>query len=356
MAASPYGDVLQCLEWGAVKRPDWQPLPVALGSPQIPDATALVLRRAIPRSGRQIFYLPRGPILDWARADIARALVERLREVADSQRAVLIKIDPAVPMETPGIAETLRGLGFQPSPDASGGFGGTQPRCVMKLDIAASPDEVMKGFHSKWRYNIRLAERKGVEVKQECTRDDLKIFHDLYRVTAQRDRFTGRPLAYFQKLWDVLVEKEMAKLFLTFYQGQPLSGAFCFVLPPQCWYVYGASSNEHRNVMPNHLMQWAMIRWAKERGCTVYDFRGVADVSTPATAPQPGTDGKGEASGSPDHGGDKHLEGLNRFKAGFGAHVVQYVGEWDLPLNKQWYWLWTTARPRLVATLKKMRR
>ena len=365
MAASPYGDVLQCLEWGAVKRPDWQPVAVSLGPSSSPNATALVLRRDIPRTGRRIFYVPRGPILDWAQADVARALVERLREQAATQRAVLIKIDPAVPLPAPGVAATLRDLGFLPSPDASGGFGGTQPRTVMKLDIAASPDEIMKGFHQKWRYNVRLAERKGIEVKQNCTRDDLPIFHELYRVTAARDGFTGRPLAYFQKLWDVLVTRDMAKLFITTYQGQPLSAALCFVLPPQCWYVYGASSNEHRNLMPNHLMQWTMMRWAKERGCTVYDFRGVADVPTPPAAEQAANgDGKSPHGKSPhdkseagaSDASDNHLEGLNRFKAGFGAHVVQYVGEWDLPLNPQWYWLWTTARPKLVAALKKMRR
>jgi peptidoglycan pentaglycine glycine transferase (the first glycine) len=354
VAASPYGDVLQCLDWGDVKRPDWHPVPVALHRAENIDATALVLRRAIPRTGRNIFYVPRGPILDWSRADVARSLVVRLREAAKAHKAILIKIDPAVPSSTPGIAATLRALGFQPSPDASGGFGGTQPRCVMKLDISGSPEELMARFHQKWRYNIRLAERKGVTVRDDCTRDDLPIFHDLYRVTAERDGFTGRPLAYFQKLWDVLVEKEMAKLFVTFYQGQPLSAAICFVLPPQCWYVYGASSNEHRNMMPNHAMQWAMMRWARERGCTVYDFRGVANEGE---KPGGATDNKGTQADKDDRAAsDQHLQGLNRFKAGFGAQLVDYVGEWDLPLDKPWYWLWTTARPRLVAALKKQSR
>jgi lipid II:glycine glycyltransferase (peptidoglycan interpeptide bridge formation enzyme) len=222
----------------------------------------------------------------------------------------------------------------------------------MKLDISGSPEELMARFHQKWRYNIRLAERKGVEVRDDCTRDDLKIFHDLYRVTAERDGFTGRPLEYFQKLWDVLVEKEMAKLFVTFYNDQPLSAAICFVLPPQCWYVYGASSNEHRNVMPNHAMQWAMMRWARARGCTIYDFRGVADEGEKPGGTPDNKDSKDEKATA----SDNHLQGLNRFKAGFGAQLVDYVGEWDLPLNKPWYWLWTTGRPRLMAALRKQGR
>jgi lipid II:glycine glycyltransferase (peptidoglycan interpeptide bridge formation enzyme) len=343
VAASPYGDVLQCEEWGQVKQPEWQPLLVQVEDSGRLQASALVLRRALPRTNRNILYVPRGPILDWSQPAIARALTARLREVAQQQNAILIKIDPAVPAATPGMAQTLRELGFQPSPDASGGFGGTQPRCVMKLDINGTEDEVMARFHQKWRYNIRLAERKGVRVVSDCTRDDLKIFHDIYRVTAQRDGFTGRPLAYFEKLWDVLVTKDLAKLFVTYHNETPLSAAICFILRPQCWYVYGASSNEHRNLMPNHAMQWAMIRWAREQGCSVYDFRGVHDVAKSA-------DGQAAPTSlidSPD--------GLVRFKAGFGAELVEYIGEWDLPLNKSWYWLWTTARPKLVAAMKNMK-
>ena len=342
MAASPYGDVLQCLEWGEIKKPDWRPLPIHIGSAENPDAVALVLRRSLPRTGRCIFYVPRGPILDWNDQAASRALVEKLKAEAKRQRAILIKIDPAVPAATPGIQDTLRNLGFRPSPDAVGSFGGTQPRFVMKLDISAPLDKVMAQFHQKWRYNIRLAERKGIVVKTECTRDDVKVFHELYRVTAERDGFTGRPLNYFYKLWDVLVERGLAKFFVTSYEGQPLSAAICFLLGRQCWYVYGASSNEHRNLMPNHAMQWAMIRWAKEQGCEVYDFRGVHDIK--------------DAGGQVLQNLMDSPDGLVRFKAGFGAQLVEYCGEWDLPVNPRWYWLWTVGRPRLVSALKKLKR
>jgi peptidoglycan pentaglycine glycine transferase (the first glycine) len=356
VAASPYGDVLQCLEWGEVKKPDWRPVPVALESAGRLDATALVLKRFIPRTGRSIFYVPRGPILDWNRPEIAASLVKRLREVARAHNAILIKVDPAVPTGTPGVVETLQRLGFHPSPDAQGGFGGTQPRCVMKLDIGGTPDEIMAQFHQKWRYNTRLAERKGVIVQDDCTRDDLEIFHRLYAVTAQRDGFTGRPLRYFQKLWDALVPKDMARLFITYHNSKPLSAAICFVLGHQCWYVYGASSNENRNLMPNYAMQWAMMRWAKERGCTLYDFRGVADEGGAPSGTTPSGSPASTQSTEKSDGADNHLLGLNRFKAGFGAQLVDYVGEWDLPLNKNWYWLWTVGRPRLVAALKKHRK
>jgi lipid II:glycine glycyltransferase (peptidoglycan interpeptide bridge formation enzyme) len=110
--------------------------------------------------------------------------------------------------------------------------------------------------------------------------------------------------------------------------------------------------------MPNHAMQWAMISWAKEQGCTVYDFRGVADEGASAAGAAPSSDPAPaeKTDGAPVKEGkeaDNHLLGLNRFKAGFGAQLVDYVGEWDLVLDAKWYWLWTTARPKLVKALKK---
>ena len=335
VAASPFGDVLQTLEWGPVKRPEWTPLPVAIENDDGIEASALVLQRKLI-GNRTFFYLPRGPILDWQQDGLPQAMLERLQAEAQSRRAAFIKIDPCVPDQTPGVKEKLGALGFGFSPDATGHFGGTQPRCNMKLSLAGSLDDIQARFHQKWRYNIRLAAKKGISVTGDTTREDLEIFHSIYRVTAGRNEFTGRPLSYFQKMWDALVPAGLMKLFVTTHDGQPLSAAICFLLPPQCWYIYGASSNEKRNLMPNHLMQWTMIQWAKENNCELYDFRGVPD-------PDAGEMPPGE-------------EGLVRFKTGFGAELVRYIGEYDLPLDKNFYWLWTSARPRLVGALKKLKR
>lgn len=335
VAASPYGDVLQTLEWGPVKQPEWQPIPVALEGEGQYEATALILKRALP-AGRSFFYLPRGPILDWSRPEIAEAMMAELRQLAKQHKAAFIKIDPCVPDNVPGVTEQLLKMGFIESADAKTHFGGTQPRCNMKLSLEGTLDDVQARFHQKWRYNIRLAAKKGVTVRSETTRDDLKIFHDIYRVTSSRNEFTGRPLSYFQKMWDSLEPAGIMKVFVTEHEGQPLSAAICFKLPPQCWYVYGASSNEKRNLMPNHLMQWTMMQWAIDNGCTLYDFRGVPD---PAQGDIPA-----------------HEEGLVKFKSGFGAEMVRYVGEFDLPLDKTAYWAWTSARPKLVSALKKLKK
>ena len=337
------GDILQCLEWGEVKKPDWQPIPISVERDGVLRAVALVLKRKMPYSDRSIFYVSRGPILDWNDADLVRELFAKIRDEARRHKAAFIKIDPAIPRDapsTPGIETTLRAIGFLPSPESQSSFGGTQPRCVMKMDISAPTEKVPEQFHQKWRYNLRLGERKGLTVKSDCTREDLKIFHELYLVTASRDGFKGYPFSYFEKLWDTLFAKDLAKLFLVYHDDKPLSGAISFVLPPQCWYVFGASGNEGRNLMPNHAMQWAMMKWAKERGCTIYDFRGVHDVRK-----------------DPDFTGNlmDSSDGLVRFKAGFGAQLTEYFGEWDWPLDKKWYWAWTKARPALAQAAKKVR-
>ena len=354
MGASPHGDVLQCLPWGQVKRPDWQPLPLALTENGQIVASALVLKRNLPRVKRSIFYLPRGPILDWSRPTLFAALLHQLRGLARRHRAILLKIDPAVALtssDAPQVLALLNQHNFVASPDANNAFGGTQPRFNMKLDISGSDDEVMARFHQKWRYNVRLAARKGVEVETVTQRASIAIFHELYRITAERDGFTGRPLSYFEKLWDALVPAGLAQFFIARREGNALSAAICFALGEQCWYVYGASSNEDRKMMPNHAMQWAMMQWARERGCKLYDFRGVHDVPKPENA-----GANFDVSTLDTSQLMESEDGLVRFKAGFGAQLSEYVGEWDLPLQRNWYWLWTSARPQLVRALKKARR
>ena len=353
VVASPHGDVLQCLQWGDVKKPLWQPIPVAVRDSQgALKATALILKRTLGRSGRSIFYLPRGPIVDWADAATARAILDKVRAQARFHRAILIKVDPCVPrFADPGAVKLLREMGFVDSPDAQNAFGGTQPRFNMKLDISGSDEQVQARFHQKWRYNTRLAARKGIRVREISSRDEIGAFHELYRVTAERDGFTGRPLKYFQGLWDALVPPGLARFFLTEHESEGqtkvLSGAICFALGRQCWYVYGASSNEGRNLMPNHAMQWEMMRWARARGCTLYDFRGVHDIPNLA---EKGADF--DVSGLSTETLMESEDGLVRFKAGFGASLTEYVGEFDLPLSRLGYWAWTSARPKIVAALK----
>ncbi len=312
VASHAHGDVLQCWEWGELKaRTGWQPLVLAARAGGEIRAGALVLCRRGPL-GLSIAYCPRGPLWRTGDASSLRTFVQAVRELPPSPRPVLLKIDPAV-SDSPSVRAALAQAGFAPVPESERRFGGTQPRHVMKLDISGAEEELLASLHHKTRYNIRLSGRRGVVVCAATERAELEAFYRLLQETARRDGFRIRQLSYFQDIWDVLISRQLAKLFVATFDGEPIAGAISFVLGRQCWYVYGASANQHRNLMANHLLQWEMIRWAKSLGCTVYDMRGVAAASAPEDDP---------------------LRGLNRFKAGFGARYVEYVGEWDAPLRR----------------------
>jgi peptidoglycan pentaglycine glycine transferase (the first glycine) len=225
-------------------------------------------------------------------------------------------------------------VGLQLAPEA--GFGGVQPKAVMLLDLGPDEEKLLAAFRSKWRYNVRLAERKGVEVGQ-ASRAELTVFYDREVETARRDRFLIRGRPNFETLFDHLEPPGHIAMFLARFEGKPIAGALCMGFGPRLTYVYGASSNEHRNVMPNHLMQWHMIRWAKERGYGIYDFRGVSPVR----------------NGEPV---ESHLAGLNRFKEGFGARYVEYAGSFDLPLRPIVYRAWRWGAPVAIGTLKRLKR
>jgi len=164
-------------------------------------------------------------------------------------------------------------------------------------------------FHQKVRYNIRLAARKGVEIKIG-SKEDIPEFHKIMVETGIRDRFVVRSPSYFEQMLDCL-GPENIRLYLAYYQGKMIAGTIAVVYGNKCWYLYGASSNEYRNVMPNYLLQWEMIKWALESGCDIYDFRGV--------------------SGDIDE--NNPLYGLYRFKKGFGGKFTEFIGELDYVFN-----------------------
>lgn len=338
VAASPTGDLLQSWEWGELKaRGAWQPLRVALQEGERIVAAAGLLKRRLPLPSTCILYAPRGPVLDFTRPEQIHEMASALRQVARRERAILVKIDP--PVEDTRVVPVLQAAGFRAAgrTGAEGsGFGGEQPRCVMQLDLTPSLEDLLRACKEKTRYNIRLALRKGVTVRVGLTLEDLRVFYRLLQVTAERDGFLIRSFDYYRDMWEVLVERNLARLFLADYQGKTLAGAITYRFGDKAWYVYGASSNEHRNVMPNHLLQWEMIRWAKEEGCRIYDFRGVSCT-------------KDENPADP-------LAGLYRFKAGFNARFVAYIGEFDLPLSLPGYWLWRTGKPAVQAVMKALGR
>lgn len=351
------GDLLQSWEWGELKaKTGWRPVRVIGERHGEIVAAASILKRFIPKTGRCIAYAPRGPVLDTRDTELVQDFAAFLRETAIRHKAILLKIDPPIPIEDNDSEANIRSAGFRPV--ISDGFGGTQPKCVMQLDLDKTPEELLATFKPKWRYNIRLAEKKGVTVRLDCDRSDLREFYTILRETAERDRFLVRGLKYFEDMWDALAPSGHMRLALTYYEGKPIAGAVALVFGHKAWYAYGASSNEHRNVMPNHLMQWTLIQWAMEQGCKWYDFRGVSprrpeQTTTVGSSEDASGRGRPEATNSEAPvSEDNHLQGLNRFKEGFSPRFVEYIGEYDMVLSPGLYWLWNVALPRVRRVLR----
>jgi lipid II:glycine glycyltransferase (peptidoglycan interpeptide bridge formation enzyme) len=253
-------------------------------------------------------YGCRGPVCDLDDRETVAELLEGAKQLARTFRSYCIKLDPDVTIDQTAFRDLLTSQGYRLL-DEGKNFEGIQPRFVFRLNIEGkSEDELMAFFSSKTRYNIRLAQRKGVEVRlaNEAGLDD---FAALMLDTGLRDGFVTRPRSYFANILKNLGEH--ARLFMAYHEGTAIAGTLAIHFGDKVWYLYGASSNAHRNLMPNYLLQWTMIRWAAELGCRIYDFRGVSgDLSE-----------------------DNPLYGLYRFKRGFNGDFCEFLGEFDLIVN-----------------------
>lgn len=308
VAAQPDAHVFQAYEWGEVKAASWCPRRFLIRRDGQDVGGFQLLERYIKQIKRSIFYIPCGPAADLSDKELVKAFAHKVGELAKEKKVVFVKLDPPVADDRDDVKAALKAAGFKQVAEKEGGFEGIQPRCVMHLNISGTEEEILANMTEKWRYNIRLAARKGVTVRLGETEEDMKDFYRILEVTGKRDGFLIRSLSYFKTMYEVLNPSGMLRLFIADYDGKVVAATIAVAFSNKCWYVYGASGSEHRNVMPNHALQWAMIQWAKERGCPVYDFRGVpCDLS-------------------PEH----PLHGLVRFKKGFGAYPVKYIGEYEM--------------------------
>lgn len=306
----------QSPEWAKVKENWINEIVLAEDeSGKIIGAVSILIRK-IPIFGN-IMYSSRGPTCDIHDISVMKQLTDGIKELAKKYKAIVYKAEPDILSSDEEYRKIVTSLGYKIKDDAKNFREEIQPRYVFRLDIKnKTEDEIFAGFHSKTRYNVRLAIKKGVEVK-EGTREDLKDFHKIMVETGARDGFIIRPLSYFEKMYDEMAPEHM-KLLMAYHAGKPISGVIPIFYGNKTWYLYGASSNEHRNLMPNYLLQWEMIKMAIARKDDVYDFRGVSGVVD-----------------------ENHPQyGLYRFKKGFGAAFTEFVGEVYIPFKPFTYSLY----------------
>jgi peptidoglycan pentaglycine glycine transferase (the first glycine) len=332
--ALPEPHILQSWAWGETKlQTGWRArrllwcedsAPAGNGEPSA--AAGLLTRRLAARLPVAVAYVPKGPLLDWSNLALAETVLARIEAEARRHRALFAKIDPDVRDDTaPGqaVKALLARRGWRPSAEQ------IQFRNTMISDLTPSEDDLLAGMKPKWRYNVRLAERRGVMVRDGAIAD-LPAFYAMYQETGGRDGFLVRPFAYYRAIWERFMADRLAHLLLAEAEGAPIAGLILFRFGPTAWYFYGASTGQGRDLMPNHALQWASLRWAKAAGCTRYDWWGAPDILDESDP----------------------MWGVYRFKQGFGGEFVPHIGAWDYPTNRGLYWAYTVAMPRVLDRMR----
>ncbi len=265
-------------------------------------AAMLVLITRAPIIHRPYFYAPRGPIVEDPFSPALTTLLAFIKAEARKQGAFMLKIEPGMDNENEHWLMALHKQGFRPNPYA------VHIRDEWVLNIQPEEKEILAGMKEKWRYNIRLAGRKGVTVRQGEGQADLDTFYKIYETTSERDEFFIHSKAFYEEVMRLFTQDDRFVLLLAEHEGKAIAGIIVLRYGRWSWYMYGASSNEQRNLMPNHLLQWHGMQWAKEHGCWYYNFRGIPDVLEEG----------------------QELWGVYVFKRGFGGYAIHALETHDL--------------------------
>lgn len=368
----PAAHFLQLREWGLFKEQfGWtssiittgntrHPIGIAGTEPDIKSGTQILYRTFGPPqisslatlAAFKLAYIPKGPLVDWQNSAEVEMLLSHVEADCRRRGAGILKIEPDLP-DLPANRALLAKFGFRPSSQT------VQPRSTILLDISDDEEQILARMKSKWRYNIRLAKRKGVTIRT-ITEADLPAFHALMQVTGQRNGFFVHEPAYYEAAYHTFVP-EFATFLLAEYQGEPLAAVVIMALGNRAWYPWGASSNRERNRMPNYALHWAAIRWAKSRGATLYDLWGIPDsigemgmsMTQASEGGIPTADVPIDLNNLP----QGELWGVYRLKQGFGGNVFRTVGAWDKPLRPlsfQLYQAGLKVRKELPALRRKL--
>jgi len=342
LAEFPDAHILQTLQWAEAKKQNgWSPLFFWSGSSRHNlDALAMVLRRQISFLGLKftVLYVPKGPTIDWNNQEAVTQTLDFLQALCRKQRAIFLKIDPDVLLGTgiPGneeeqpdenglaLQQNLKKRGWKFSQDQ------IQYRNTVLVDLRQREEELLAAMKQKTRYNIRLAAKKGVTIRQG-NEDELPALYKMYAQTAVRDGFVVRHEDYYINTWRAFLEAGMAKILVAEVEEQPVAAIILFLFNGTSRYMYGMSTEQYRELMPNYLLQWEAIRLSKQLGCHTYDLWGAPDVFD-------------ESDG---------MWGVYRFKQGFNGITARHLGAWDYSPRPLLYKTYTQTLPKLLDIMRR---
>ncbi|MHC1740783.1 MAG: lipid II:glycine glycyltransferase FemX [Anaerolineaceae bacterium] len=293
----PEAHLLQTGDWGELKSAFGWKVERLIGS----NCGVQILFRSLP-GGFSLGYIPKGPI-----GEAWTELIPEMDDVCREHKAIFLKFEPDLwdKKEVPEIYQDKRWKHTHP----------IQPRRTIIIPIEENEEQILAAMKQKTRYNIHLAEKKGITVRQS---NDLGMFQKMMAITGKRDGIGVHTQAYYQKAYDLFHANGKCDLLFAFYEDQPIAGIMVFAQGKTAWYMYGASTDVERNRMPTYLLQWEAIRLAKSKGCSEYDLWGIPDLDDEEL--------EKAFSGKESHQG---LWGVYRFKRGFGGKNMRSVGAWD---------------------------
>ncbi|RIO54429.1 lipid II:glycine glycyltransferase FemX [Staphylococcus pasteuri] len=393
----PNGDLLQLTKWAETKKlTGWYSRRIAIGENGEIKGVGQLLFKKIPKLPFTLCYVSRGFVTDYDNKEALSQLLEEAKKVAKEEKAYAIKIDPDVEVEHGAEAlKNLRNLGFKHKGFKEGlSKDYIQPRMTMITPIDKSDEDIIQSFERRNRSKVRLALKRGTKVER-VGREGLKTFAHLMQITGERDGFLTRDISYFENIYDALHEDGDAELFLVKLEPKPvletvnseikeleneieklqnkkqdkktlnkindannkikksqdlkddllrlekehpegiyLSGALLMFAGSKSYYLYGASSNDFRDFLPNHHMQYTMMKYARDHGAKTYDFGGTDN--------------------NPDKDSDHY--GLWTFKKVWGTYLSEKIGEFDYVLNQPLYQLIEQVKPKLTKAKIKLSR
>jgi len=333
------GEFLQSWQWGNFQesfgRKIWRL--GAVGDNEEILAVALITMHEMPL-GKNYLYCPRGPVFKNPKPKtqnpkLIELFLEKIREIAKKENSVFFRLEPS--------GETI----IPPRENAAPAIN-LQPRSTLILDITKSEEQLLAEMKQKTRYNIKLAEKRGVKIRisdKNTFEADFEKFWQLAQETSGRDGFKIHPREYYRKMLALQYppaggerglnkfelkdgnypNQFIAKLFFAEYEDKPLSANIVIFFGPRAVYLHGASSDENRNLMAPHLLQREQIKNARESGCEKYDFWGITGSEKLKV--------KSEKSDS--------WEGITRFKTGFGGKELTYPNSMDFVFQREFYQL-----------------
>ena len=301
---------LQSFAWGEFKKAMGQNVErICIFNDNKPVSAFQVSFHKIPYTGKTVGYLPKGCMPD---AD----QINSLKETALKHRAIFIKLEPNVYADSADDVFKEQENFLLKNAAVRGKNLFTEYN--FHLDLTSGIDELFANLRSKTRYNVRLAEKKGVEIIEDSSENGMETYIRLMQETTSRQKFFSHTPQYYRTMWNVIGKSKnsMMRIFHAMYQGQPLVSWIIFNFNGRLYYPYGASSDACREVMASNLMMWEMIKYGHEKSCKSFDLWGSLGPNPDAKDP---------------------WYGFHHFKEGYNPVLVKNLGTFDLVYKKFFY-------------------